>query len=129
LPRPWGADVLEQDSIDEIAQCVQMLVSTNLATRIELPDYGIPDQTFVADPQVNTAVIRSQCATWEPRAEVTLSSTPDQFDELIRNIRLTVEAQVAAASAVSDVTEEERPRVAWSLGAWGEFPWPATETA
>src|SRR5689334_8573327 len=89
-----GADVLEQDSMDEISQCVQMLVSTNLGTRIELPDYGIPDQTFVADDQVNTAVIRAQCSTWEPRAEVALASTPDQFDELVRNLRITVEAQV-----------------------------------
>lgn len=93
-----GADVLEQDSIEEVAQSVQVLVSTRIGTRVELPTYGIPDQAFTTDPEVNAAVIRSQCAEWEPRAQTALSSSPDEFDELVRRIRLTVTAPDQAAN-------------------------------
>lgn len=62
-----SAAVVEQDTVGEVAQCVRVLLSTPLGTRIEQFDYGIPDPTFTSEAnivsQISTAVAR-----WEPRA-------------------------------------------------------------
>jgi phage baseplate assembly protein W len=70
-----SAVVLAQDSLDEITQCVQILLSTPLGSREVTSDYGIPDPTFVgADPAAITVAV----ATWEPRAAVTVTPNPTQ---------------------------------------------------
>lgn len=83
------AEVLEQDTPEEIAQCVQVLLSTRVGDRIESPEYGIPDQVFTTVPDL--ATIQAAIERWEPRATVKLVSEQDWLDELIR--RLIVEVQ------------------------------------
>lgn len=58
--------VLEQDSLDEIAQCVYVLLSTEIDSRIEMPDYGLPSQAFKKNG-VDTEEIRETVGAWEPR--------------------------------------------------------------
>ncbi len=60
--------VNEQDDDDEIVDCVEVLLATERGSRIEVPEYGLPDQVFRqggADLSVVTSVIER----WEPRAE------------------------------------------------------------
>lgn len=68
-----GSVVVEQDSDDEIMDCVQVLLSTELGSREEIPSYGIPDQAFkqggIDEDQVLLAINR-----WERRAEVFLDT-------------------------------------------------------
>lgn len=59
-------EVVEQDSLDEIAQCATLVVSTQVGSRAELPAYGIEDPTGERDP--NTADIIAAITEWEPRA-------------------------------------------------------------
>jgi phage baseplate assembly protein W len=65
---------VEQNSVDEITQCVEVLCATVTGTRLELPAYGIPDQTF--SQQVTAAPIQQAIATWEPRAQAVVTVTP-----------------------------------------------------
>lgn len=65
-----SAAVVDQDSAEDVSQCVRMLLGTVAGSRIAVPDYGIPDPTFGG---VDAAVIEAAVAEWEPRASVTVS--------------------------------------------------------
>lgn len=60
--------VTEQDSDDEIRDCVRAIVLCPCGHRIEAPTFGAPDQTFaaVADP----ALVAAAVALSEPRAQL-----------------------------------------------------------
>jgi phage baseplate assembly protein W len=85
-----AAEVVEQDTPDEIAQCVQVLISTTIGQRIEIPDYGVPDSTFVQETDVQIGAIVAAVAKWEPRASVQITSVPDSLDELLRQLSVKV---------------------------------------
>lgn len=81
---------VEQDSLDEIAQCVEVALRYPVGFRHDLPEFGTPDQTFRmngADPDA----IRRAVARWEPRVEALVDERPDVFDALVS--RVTVEAR------------------------------------
>lgn len=78
------ARTVEQDTLDDIAQCVQVLLTTVVGERVELPEYGIDDPTFLTRMDLNE--IRLAIEEWEPRAETLLFEEPDRFDELVRYI-------------------------------------------
>lgn len=84
------AATVEQNSIDDITQCVEVLLATELGSRVELPGYGAADQTFTQ--QFDTSLILQAVTAWEPRATVTVSATPG------RNPQVTVNVSVAAGS-------------------------------
>lgn len=65
--------VTEQDSPDEIADCVEAVLRTPERSRIDVPAYGRPDASFEqlgpAKPTVEPYVAAVE--EWEPRAAVT----------------------------------------------------------
>lgn len=88
---PSGAFVvLDQDSPDDVAQSVRVLLTTVQGTRVEAPDYGVPEWAF-ADPDVSTA--EAACREWEPRATVTVNAAPATWDELVWNVTAEVGSQ------------------------------------
>lgn len=74
---------VEQDSDDEILDCIEVLLSTTQGERIELPDYGIADQVF-RENGVNSAHILAQIRKYEERADVQLE--PHQIRNLIQKV-------------------------------------------
>ena len=61
---------IEQDTIDDVEQCVHVLLTTPLGTRPLAPDVGTVDPAFTgADP----ADIQDRLADSEPRAQVTVT--------------------------------------------------------
>ena len=80
--------VVEQDSIDDVMQCVEVLVSTEVGSREELPEYGISDPTFTTE--VNLSEISQAVDDWEDRATVDINQSVDTRDELLRNVSITV---------------------------------------
>jgi phage baseplate assembly protein W len=68
------ADVLEQDFVDEVANCCVVILKCPIGMRIELPEFGSNDQAFqqVADAHGTTADVDAISAVlqrWEPRAD------------------------------------------------------------
>lgn len=59
---------VEQDSIEEVEQCVEAVVRTPLGHRDIAPEFGIPDQAFDVNPQALHDAI-DEC---EPRADTTI---------------------------------------------------------
>jgi phage baseplate assembly protein W len=79
--------VREQDSDEEVMDCVEVLLSTTIGERQELPNYGIPDQTFRmggSDKAALLAAIREH----EPRADVNFEQT--DLEGLIETVRVSV---------------------------------------
>lgn len=62
-----SAQTVAQDSIDDVTQCVTVLCSTVVGSRLEVPAYGVPDQTF-AQAAPSARPVEAAIATWEPRA-------------------------------------------------------------
>jgi hypothetical protein len=85
-----AALVREQDDIDEITDCVTRIVLFNRGDRDELPDFGIDDPLFAQQP-IDTRRLSAQVAEWEDRVEVDADSQIDSLDDLIANVRLTID--------------------------------------
>lgn len=84
-----SAQVNEQDSIDDIVDCVYAVCVTNPGDRDELPDFGLLDMTFDQEPLPTTAAI-TQITQWEPRASIVIDAAPTRFDEALVNANVNV---------------------------------------
>jgi hypothetical protein len=82
----------EQDSLDEIADCVLAILVCPAGFRVELPAFGLPDPTF-SMPVPSTDAIRTAVETWEPRAAVVLDAYPDLLDVLQSHVEVYVQAR------------------------------------
>lgn len=68
-----GGDVavVEQDSAEEIDQCVEAVLRTPVGTRIDEPEFGVPDETFEQlPPNPSAEDYLSAIAEWEMRGHV-----------------------------------------------------------
>jgi phage baseplate assembly protein W len=66
-------NTLQQDTPEEVAQCVRVLAMTRPGDRIMVPALGLPDPTF---SPIDPATFIQACAQYEPRAIV--RATPVQ---------------------------------------------------
>lgn len=77
---------VEQDTLDDVANCVSAICRFVQGARPEAPKFGIPEQTFLelVDPlSVHAAVI-----TNEPRADITV--TRQVIDGLVQELDVSV---------------------------------------
>ncbi|MCA1781991.1 MAG: hypothetical protein ABR616_05775 [Dermatophilaceae bacterium] len=74
--------VLEQDFPEEIVQAVEVLLRTEVGTRVEVPEYGAESMLFRT--VINRDLIAQQIEEWEPRVIAILEDRPDDFDVLVR---------------------------------------------
>lgn len=81
--------VIEQDTSQEIQQCVEILLLTPIDSRLVLPDYGTPETLFTQQP-VNVPAILAKLNNWEPRAAVTLAQTLNTINEMVSYILVKV---------------------------------------
>ena len=68
----------QQGTIDEVAQCVEVVCDTTIGDRTVVPGFGIPPLAFTiqASGQMQQA-IQQAIGTWEPRAVVQVVVTPN----------------------------------------------------
>lgn len=83
------AEIVEQDTIEDVTGCVEVALLTDLGSRVTLPDFGISSPTFQVQP-IDKQLIVEQVAIHEPRATVLVEDRPDVFDELIDVVTVTV---------------------------------------
>ncbi len=81
--------VTEQDSLEEISDCVVATLLCPEGFRVELPAFGWPDPTF--GPGVDPRELRETIDTWEPRAQSTLSAHWDTDDELVQHVQVLLQ--------------------------------------
>lgn len=77
----------EELTVDDIEDCVEVLLSTMLGEREESPTYGIPEQAFRqggADLQLLQATIER----WEPRAASIIAEA--DFTDLVQRVSVRI---------------------------------------
>lgn len=80
------ADVVDQDSVDEVAQGVEYLLRTEPGTRLEVPEFGLPDPAFATGHL--SELIRTAIDRWEPRARMALST--EEIEQLTERVLLQI---------------------------------------
>jgi phage baseplate assembly protein W len=69
-----SALAVEQNSDDEVFQCVEAVIRTPEGSRIDEPEFGIPDYAFQG--RIDGAQIQESIDEWEPRALTALGIDP-----------------------------------------------------
>lgn len=80
---------VEQDTTAEVAACVAAIVAFPIGYREDDPDFGIRDPAFQAQP-VDTAEIEEIVETYEPRADIAVSTEFDPSDPLAAEVEIIV---------------------------------------
>lgn len=84
-----GLATVEQDSVDDVAQCVYMLLATPRGSRLEEPDYGVEEVLWDGFPP-DLSEWFTQIAIWEPRAEV---ETLAELESLLERVTVGVKVK------------------------------------
>lgn len=84
------AAVVEQDSTDEIRQCVAAILRTPLGSRLDEPEFGMPELTF-REGLANRSDIEIALASWEPRAQYILRE--EDIDDITQEIDLYLQQE------------------------------------
>lgn len=88
-----AAFVNEQDSDEDITDCMKVIISYPIGFREDLPNFGIPDLLF---RQANISVashLWSSIIRWEPRADPEVQTHIDATNELTEIITVTARGQ------------------------------------
>lgn len=91
------AVVNEQNSPEEIRDCVAAIVSYTVGSRPERPNFGVEDETFEeggADPAVYLAAV----ARFEPRADVHALADPSRLAAYLSSVNLDTAPRQEAGS-------------------------------
>lgn len=71
---------VEQDTQDEVAQCVYAVAATELGTRLERRDFGVTSPLF-RQGGADLVEIQGAVERWEPRASIeTMQDLIDSLD-------------------------------------------------
>jgi len=82
--------VTEQDTEDELRDCVELIVRYTEGDRPEKPEFGLPDQTF-AMPTPDEDLIREAIARWEERIGTNIGhAVLDKLNPLLQQISVEV---------------------------------------
>lgn len=81
--------VVEQDSQEDIANCVECIVRTPFGFRDDAPEFGVDDQQFEFIP-LDIETLIAQIEGQEPRSRIVIEQQPNLIDALIDTLRLQV---------------------------------------
>lgn len=81
--------VVEQDSDEDVENCVEAILRTVQGDREDLPDFGILDMTFRPQP-LNLDLVVADILANEPRAQVLIEQHPDIVSSLIARVQVQV---------------------------------------
>lgn len=82
--------VNEQDSVEDVGDCVEAILRTPLGFFEDDPDFGYEDPTFTEGrpemEEVQTAIMLN-----EERAEVLIEESPDLLNQFVSRVHVNVE--------------------------------------
>jgi phage baseplate assembly protein W len=82
--------VVEQDSLEDIEQCVTAILRTPLGFSDAVPDLGLTYQPFY-EGGADVTEIQEQLAAHEPRVDALVDEDPDRLNDALAvvNVRLS----------------------------------------
>ena len=78
-----GAYMNEQDSGEDIVDCVKAIIAFPVETREDMPEFGIPDLLFQNYSPLVVAQVRAAIEQWEARAVFDVDSDFNLTDPAI----------------------------------------------
>jgi phage baseplate assembly protein W len=84
-----AAPTVEQDSYEDVANCVETIIRTPLGFRANTPNFGLPNVLFDVQPIV-TDDVTAMIAAQEPRSVLLFTETRDLVDALMDTIMVEV---------------------------------------
>lgn len=88
------AACVEQDSIEDIENCIVSILLTEIGARIEIPEYGMESMLFKQQP-LSSGDIYNAITSQESRAHMVVSTDPDMVDYLTALVDINVQADQA----------------------------------
>jgi phage baseplate assembly protein W len=85
---------VEQDSLDEIAMSVKIILSFPIGSRFELPNFGVPDASFRLNTEDIGSILAEHVSRWESRARIFIEERPQQWDQMVRDFTVRVEGRM-----------------------------------
>jgi phage baseplate assembly protein W len=83
---------VEQDTIEDVEQCVEAACRTVIGSRTDAPGYGIPDETFSKQtPAPSPTAVLEAVEGVEPRARLLAAAT---VEDMIKRITLRLRPTV-----------------------------------
>jgi phage baseplate assembly protein W len=82
-----GPVYVDQDSDDEIMDCVEVYLATDKGERQDAPEYGLQDPTF-HEGNIDINAVMADLSVWEPRASVGIATT--EITDTIQRLRVGV---------------------------------------
>jgi len=76
---------VEQDSLDDISNCIVAAMATDVGFRNELPTFGTTELTFGQQP-LNLRGFTDEVLLHEPRADLLMDQHPDKLRENIAHL-------------------------------------------
>jgi hypothetical protein len=77
----------EQDSLDDVANCVRAILLTPEEFRTDIDDFGLADMTFQKQPLPAQGIL-GDIRIQEPRVSLLIDIRPSIIDELIAEVTL-----------------------------------------
>lgn len=81
-----GALVNEQDTGEDIIDCIKAIIAYPIGSRVDMPEFGIPDLLFRQENATVLQQVRDAVAEWEVRPTVDVSGGPLASDQMILDI-------------------------------------------
>lgn len=86
-----GALVNEQDSTEDIVDCVKAVLAYPTGSNVATPGFGVPDIPFAQTTAAGISDgLREAIAQWEPRSGVIVTEHPIVSDELVRKLTVQI---------------------------------------
>lgn len=76
---------VEQDSDDDIRQCVEAIVRHRVGDRVDVPEMGVPDFTHGEQP-LEVDGVTTVIGRHEPRASVLVASSPNLIESVLAEV-------------------------------------------
>lgn len=115
--------VVEQDTWDEVAQSVQMVLTTERGSRLAVPEYGVDSPLFATLTRGREQHMLEAVNRWEPRARATIGITADNVDEFVHHIRVEIPTRHEDnTNALPQSSSDEEPieLPGFGVGGFGE---------
>jgi len=81
-----GALVNEQDSPEDIVDCIKAIIAYPIGVRHDMPEFGIPDLPFRQERDTKIQELRDAISEWEVRAQIDAEGGPLVTDSMIWDI-------------------------------------------
>lgn len=84
-----AAFVNEQDSEDDLLDCVKCIIAYPQGSRVDSPDFGTPELAFRQTPGETMTLLHEALAQWEPRVDAVIEQDTD-WNEFLYNLYVSV---------------------------------------